>query len=92
MILENHCTLALSDEEFSETDLVEHDSNFMDSAPITTHARSLPYVLHAELEEELERLLKTGCMEPSTSPYSSRLVLVRKKDGSLYVCVWTTVH
>ena len=28
-----------------------------------------------------------GCIEPSTSPYSSGLVLVRKKDGSLRVCV-----
>ena len=47
----------------------------------------MPYALRTELEEELERLLSAGCIEPSTSPYSSRLVLVRKKDGGLRVCV-----
>ena len=85
MILANHCTSALSDEGLGETDLVEHDINLTYSVPITTHPRRLPYALHTELEEELERLLKTGCIEPSTSSYSSGLVLVRKKDGSLHV-------
>ena len=33
------------------------------------------YVLHTELEEELECLLNTGCIEPSTSPYFSGVVL-----------------
>ena len=32
-------------------------------------------------------VLDTGCVEPSSSPYSSGLVLVRKKDGGLRVCV-----
>lgn len=84
MILANHSTFALSHEELGETDLVEHGINLSDSVPITTHPRKLPYALLAELEE-LERLLKTGCIELSTSPYSSGLVLVRKKDGSLHV-------
>lgn len=32
-------------------------------------------------------LLATGCIEPSTSPYTSALVLGRKKGGGLRVCV-----
>ena len=62
MILANHCTFALSDRELGETDLVEHNIKLTDSALITTHPRRLPYALHAELEEELERLLKSGCI------------------------------
>ena len=31
--------------------------------------------------------MATGCIEQSTNPYASGLVLVRKKDGSLRVCV-----
>ena len=31
--------------------------------------------------------METGCIEPSSSPYSSPLVLVRKKSGGLRVCV-----
>ena len=86
MILANHCTFALSDEGLGETDLMENDINLTYSVLITTHPRRLPYTLHAELEEELERLFKTSCIEPSTSSYSSGPVLVRKKDGSLHVC------
>ena len=66
---------------------MEHDVNLMDSVPITIYPRRLSYALCAELEEELERLLKTGCIEPSTSSYSSRLVLVRKRDDGLCVRV-----
>ena len=47
----------------------------------------IPYSLRKELEEELENLQESGCIEPSRSPYSSALVLVRKKGGGLRVCV-----
>ena len=36
---------------------------------------------------ELIKLEATGCIEASTSPYASGLVLVRKKDGGLQVCI-----
>ena len=35
----------------------------------------------------MANLLATGCIEPSTSPYASVLVLVRKERGGLCVCV-----
>ena len=86
-VLSHHSVFAVSDEELGETNLVEHEIKLTDNTTITTPPRRLPYALRTELEEELERLLNTGCIEPSTSPYSSGLVLVRKKDGSLRVCV-----
>ena len=52
-----------------------------------TFPRRFPYTLRKELEDELNTLLATACIEQSTSPYASRLVLVRKKDSSLRVCV-----
>ena len=87
VILANFNTFALSDGELGETNLVEHEIKLTDSMPITAQPRRLPYALRTKLEEELERLLSAGCIEPSTSPYSSGLVLVRKKDGGLRVCV-----
>ena len=86
-VLSHHNVFALSDEELGEINLVEHEIKLTDNRAITTPPRRLPYALRTELEEELERLLNTGCIEPSTSPYSSGLVLVRKKDESLRVCV-----
>ena len=61
---------------------MEHEIKLTDNMTITSPPRRLPYALCTELE----RLLNTGCIELSTSPYSSGLVLVRKKDGSLRVC------
>ena len=55
--------------------------------PIKVFPRKLPYALREELEAELNQLLSAGCIEPSCSPYASRLVLVQKKDGGLRVCV-----
>ena len=49
--------------------------------------RRLPYALRAELEEEMNKLMDIGCIEPSTSPHASPLVLVRKKNGGLRVCI-----
>ena len=39
------------------------------------------------MESELSNLLDSGCVESSSSPYSSGLVLVRKKDGDLRMCM-----
>ena len=75
-VLSHHNVFALSDEELGETNLVEHEIKLTDNTAITIPPRRLPYALRTELEEELERLLNTGCIEPSTSPYSSELVLV----------------
>ena len=82
---------ALSDHELGKTDLVEHQINLEPgSRPFRTSPRRLPYALRTELDAELIQLLGSGCIEPSTSPYTSGLVLVRKKDGGLRIFMWTT--
>lgn len=78
---------ALCDEELGETDIVNHGIDTGSSPPVQSTPRRLPYALRKELEQEMDTLLRTGCIEPSTSPYSSPLVLVRKKTGGLRVCV-----
>jgi len=34
------------------------------------------------VDKELENMLQMGIIEPSTSPYASPIVVVRKPDGS----------
>ena len=87
LLLDRHQVFALTDEELGETDLVEHHIEMTEHKPIKVFPRRLPYALRAELEAELDQLLSIGCIEPSCSPYASGLVLVRKKDGRLRVCV-----
>ena len=78
---------ALQDGELGETDMVTHTIDTGSAKPVQTSPRRLPYMLRHELEQELRNLLHTGCIEPSSSPYTSALVLVRKKNGALHVCV-----
>ena len=47
----------------------------------------MPYALRKQLEEELDKLLKINCIEPTNSPYASPIVLVRKPDKNLRLCV-----
>ena len=40
-----------------------------------------------ELRRQLDQLLEMGLIRPSTSPYGSPVLFVKKKDGSLRLCV-----
>ena len=87
LLLEHNGVFALEDQELGETDLVTHSIETGNAKPVQTLPRRLPYALCKELELELSTLLDTGCIEACVSPYSSALVLVRKKGGGLRVCV-----
>ena len=87
VLLEHNEAFALNDLELGETDIVQHSINTAGAPPVKTFPRRIPYTLRKELEEELDNLQESGCIEPSKSPYSSALVLVRKKGGGLRVCV-----
>jgi len=78
---------ALNDNELGETCEVTHTIDTGTEPPVKSTARRLPYTLCRELEDEMDSLLQSGCIEPSVRPYSSPLVLVRKKNGGLRVCV-----
>ncbi|KAG1936440.1 interleukin-1 receptor accessory protein-like 1-A [Pimephales promelas] len=58
-----------------------------DSSPVQKTYMSVPKPLHNEVKEYLQDLLRRGWITPSRSPYSSPVVCVRKKDGSLRLCV-----
>ena len=87
LLLHKHESFALKDTKLGETNLVEHIIDTGEAKPAKIPPRRLPYALRKELEQELSKLESTGCIEPSTSPYASGLVLVRKTDGTLRVCV-----
>ena len=39
------------------------------------------------MESEIDEIIELGVIEPSISPYSSPIVLVPKKDGSVRFCI-----
>ena len=87
LLLTQSDVFVLSDEELGETDLVSHSIDTGNAMPVKTLPCRLPYTSRKELEEEMQKLMDNGCIDPSNSSYASLLVLVRKKNGGLRVCV-----
>ena len=65
-----------------ETDTAEHQIILADSNPVRGKTYPVPYSLREEVKAELSEMVRLGIVEPSNSPYSSPLLMVKKKDGT----------
>ncbi|KAL0183886.1 hypothetical protein M9458_019582, partial [Cirrhinus mrigala] len=65
-----------------------------DMTPVKRTYVSVPKPLHNEVKGYLEDLLNKGWIQKSRSSYASPVVCVRKKDGSLRLCIdyWELNH
>jgi hypothetical protein len=73
--------------DHGRTEKVYHRIDTGDARPIRQPPRRLPLAKQAEVNDVLEDMKSKGVIEESDSPWSSPVVLVRKKDGSLRFCV-----
>lgn len=69
------------------TNLISHDIPVLDDKPIRQRYRRLPPSDYEAVKAHLRQLLDSQVIRESSSPYASPIVLVRKKDGSLRMCV-----
>ena len=77
-------------ESFSQTDddvggaeELQVDINLTDSVPVQKRYNSIPQLLHAEVKQYVEDLLNRDWIQKSRSAYSSPVVCVRKRGGTL---------
>jgi len=54
--------------------------------PINQRPYRIPLAKMKLVEEELDKMLREGIIEPSSSPWASPLTMVPKKDGSVRIC------
>jgi hypothetical protein len=93
-------TLALEEliaeyQDVFETKSVDHGrteklyqrNDIGDARPIRQPPSRLPLAKQAEVNNMLEDMKSRGVIEESDNPWSSSVVLVRKKDGNLRFCV-----
>ena len=69
-----------------ETDVIQHRVKLTNDTPILCKPYPLPYAVREELRNEVDSMLEMGVVRPSTSPYTSPIIMVKKKDGSNGVC------
>ena len=55
--------------------------------PVRLPPYRLPHAYRDAVKKELQEMLSSGIIEPSTSEWSAPIVLVKKKDGSMRLCV-----
>ena len=87
LLRENLQVFTLPGEPKGRTDWVKHEIHVNTEVPIKQAVRRPPIHLREAADEEVQKMLKDDVIEPSTSPWASPVVLVRKKDGSLRYCI-----
>lgn len=81
-----HC-IAITKQELGCTPLIRHTINTGDHAPIHHQPRRVSISERQEISAQVDDLLRRGVVAHSNSPWSSPVVLVKKKDGSTRFCI-----
>jgi len=76
-----------SDIDVGHTDFIQHKIELDDDHPFKQRYRRIPPSMYEEVKSHIHQLLRAGIIQKSHSPWSSNVVLVKKKDGSLRMCV-----
>lgn len=87
LLFKYKCVLAAEEQELGCATGVEHEIHLTSDVPIKLPYRHIPPKCMTEVKAHVKGLLEQGVIEESVSPYAAPVVLVRKKDNSLRLCV-----
>ena len=80
-------TLTKDDDDLGYCDVIKHRIILTDNIPVKVPHRRIPPHQWNEVREYMRKAIDRGIVRESSSPYASAVVLVRKHDGSLRLCV-----
>ncbi len=73
--------------DLGKADHVEHDIKVTDERPFKQRYHTIPPHLYEEVRKHIQEMLDVGVIAKSYSPWASPVVLVRKKDKGLWICI-----
>jgi len=76
-----------SDFDLGRCDALPHRIDTGDTRPFKEQLRRHPIAHLGFIDDQVDEMLQAGVIEPSSSPWSSNVVLANKADGSLRFCV-----
>ena len=84
LLKEHRAVFASSNKDMGRTTKVKHRIDTGSHPRIRQPVRRVPVERRGAVRKEVQDMLKRGVIQPSTSPWASPLVLVRKKDEILH--------
>lgn len=69
------------------TQLYHHQIRLHDETPFVRRSYPIPNALRQPVQQAIEEMLQLGIIKREASAYSSPLTVVKKKDGSVRVCL-----
>ncbi|KAL6454997.1 hypothetical protein MHYP_G00365650 [Metynnis hypsauchen] len=87
MLREECSAFARSDNDIGSINKLQLDISLKDTEPVAKAYLSVPRSLYKEMKDYLHDLIAQGWVTKSNSPYASPVVCVRKKDGTLRLCI-----
>ena len=87
LLLKYRDSFSKSSQDMGLTDIVEHQIFTQNVPPIKQVPRRIPLAKMDDVDREIKDMLDKGVIEESDSPWSSPIVLVKKKDNTLRFCI-----
>ena len=87
MLLKHKSLFAFNDHKLGYLKDVKYHMELNDPTPVQQRYRPLHLSLRDQVHKQLQTMLQSGVISENTSPWNSPLIVAKKKDGSLRLCV-----
>lgn len=69
------------------TSSCQHLIHLKEALPVRQQPYRLPHMYKDAVEKEIDEMIKEGVIEPANSEWASPMVIIRKKDDTIRLCV-----